>query len=101
MLSWKTLGLRGLQVAMVPGSPLTLDVRETTLSDFYARVIIDPTGRLNLQNLTKKGEQEGIAKAAAAPQPPATTKRKFGGVRITSGCDARGTGRWASRRRQS
>src|SRR5206468_7988470 len=41
LLRWKTLGLRGVQVNMVPGSPVTLDVRETTLSDFFARIIID------------------------------------------------------------
>ncbi|WP_422823610.1 DUF748 domain-containing protein [Variovorax rhizosphaerae] len=85
LLGWKTLGLRGLQVTLAPSTPPRVDVRETSLTDFFARVIVDPTGRLNLQDLTKKGEQEGIAKAAAAPQPATpTTQRKFGGVRITS-----------------
>ncbi|MEJ8856612.1 DUF748 domain-containing protein [Variovorax robiniae] len=84
LLGWKTLGLRGLQVTLAPSAPPRVDVRETSLTDFFARVIVDPTGRLNLQDLTKKGEQEGIAKAAAAPQPPTTTQRKFGGARVTS-----------------
>ncbi|RZI77653.1 MAG: DUF748 domain-containing protein, partial [Variovorax sp.] len=66
LLSWKTLSLRGMQVALAPSAPLAVDVRETALTDFFARVIVDPSGRLNLQNLTKKGEQEGAAKAQAS-----------------------------------
>jgi hypothetical protein len=77
LLSWKTLSLRGLQVAMAPEEPWTVDLKETVLSDFYARVIVDPTGRINLQNLLKPTEAE-LAEAAAAntatvaatPSPP-------------------------------
>lgn len=82
LLSWKALSLRGLQVAMVPRAPLTVDVRETTLTDFFARVIVDPTGRLNLQNLTKKSQQEADAAAAAAPE--ASTRRNLGGSTTTT-----------------
>ncbi|MDM0118769.1 DUF748 domain-containing protein [Variovorax arabinosiphilus] len=82
LLSWKALSLRGLQVAMVPRAPLTVDVRETTLTDFFARVIVDPTGRLNLQNLTKKSQQEADAAAAAAPE--ANTRRNLGGSTTTT-----------------
>ena len=73
LLSWKALSLRGLQVGMAPGTPLSLDVRETTLTDFFARVIVDPTGRINLQNLTKKAAQEAAATPAAADK--AVTQR--------------------------
>lgn len=82
LLSWKTLSLRGMQVALAPNAPLTLDVRETALTDFFARVIVDPTGRLNLQNLTKKGEQEGAAQAEAAAS--AETRRGPGGTTTTT-----------------
>ena len=82
LLSWKTLSLRGMQVALAPTAPLALDVRETTLTDFFARVIVDPTGRLNLQNLTKKGEQEGAAKAEASAQTG--TRRSLGGTTTTT-----------------
>lgn len=82
LLSWKALSLRGLQVAMAPRAPLTVDVRETTLTDFFARVIVDPTGRLNLQNLTKKSQQEGDTAAAAATE--ATTRRTLGGGTTTT-----------------
>ncbi len=82
LLSWKTLSLRGMQVALAPSAPLAVDVRETTLTDFFARVIVDPTGRLNLQNLTKKGEQEGAAKVDASAQT--STKRSLGGTSTTT-----------------
>ncbi|WP_162580836.1 DUF748 domain-containing protein [Variovorax sp. PBS-H4] len=81
LLSWKTLSLRGLQVTLVPKAPLTVDVRETALTDFFARVIIDPTGRLNLQDLTRKPGQP-----AQAPEPGAvaTTRRSLGGTATTT-----------------
>ena len=82
LLSWKTLSLRGLQLSIVPNTPLAVDVRETTLTDFFARVIVDPTGRINLQNLAKKAEP-----AAATPsgQPAeAVTRRSLGGTQTTT-----------------
>ncbi|MBF5004636.1 DUF748 domain-containing protein [Diaphorobacter caeni] len=51
LLNWKALALKGLAVDVVPGKPLTLDVAETTLSDFFARVIVQENGRINLQDL--------------------------------------------------
>ena len=53
LLNWKSLGLRGLAVDLAPGKPLSVDVRETALSDFFARVIVQANGRLNLQELVK------------------------------------------------
>ncbi|WP_431112013.1 DUF748 domain-containing protein [Variovorax paradoxus] len=82
LLSWKTLSLRGLQVNMAPNAPPAVDVRETTLTDFFARVIVDPTGRLNLLSLTKKGEAE--ANAAAATSAEAKTRRSLGGTSTTT-----------------
>lgn len=85
LLSWKTLGLRGVQVNMVPGSPVTLDVRETTLSDFFARIIIDPTGHLNLLDLVKKpGQPAPGAAAAGAPPAEVTTRRSWRGTNTTT-----------------
>ncbi|WP_093246965.1 DUF748 domain-containing protein [Variovorax sp. EL159] len=82
LLSWKTLSLRGLQVSMAPNTAPAVDVRETTLTDFFARVIVDPTGRLNLLNLTKKGEAEANAAAAAAGE--ASTRKGPGGTTTTT-----------------
>ena len=51
LLNWKALGLKGVAVEVVPGKPLTVDVAETTLSDFFARIIVQENGRINLQDL--------------------------------------------------
>ena len=70
LLNWKALGLRGVDLAMAPGKPLRLAVRETTLSDFYARVIVHETGRINLQDLVRSdapaAPADGVSTAKAA-----------------------------------
>ena len=53
LLEWKALSLRGLSVALDPSKPTQVDVKETTLSDFFARLIVQPNGRINLQDLVK------------------------------------------------
>ena len=53
LLAWKALNLRGLKVALEPAQATRVDVRETVLSDFFARVIVTPEGRINLQDLLK------------------------------------------------
>lgn len=84
LLSWKTLSLRGLQVSLAPNAPPNVDVRETTLTDFFARVIVDPTGRLNLLSLTKKGEAQANAAAAATTSGEASTRKGPGGSTTTT-----------------
>ncbi|MCJ0762813.1 DUF748 domain-containing protein [Variovorax terrae] len=66
LLSWKALSLRGLEVSLTPGTATTVDVRETTLSDFFARVIINENGRINLQDLVKSSAATGTATVPAA-----------------------------------
>ncbi|RYF84267.1 MAG: DUF748 domain-containing protein [Comamonadaceae bacterium] len=82
LLSWKVLSLRGLKVDLAPAQPLKVDVSETALTDFFARIIVEESGRLNLQNLTKAGQAEGEAAAAAKPQP--TSQRQTGGRTVTT-----------------
>ena len=53
LLAWKALNLRGLKVALTPATATRVDVRETVLTDFFARVIVMPDGRINLQDLAK------------------------------------------------
>ena len=53
LLSWKLLNVRGLELAVAPGTATRVSVQETVLSDFFARLILDATGRLNLQDLAK------------------------------------------------
>ncbi len=68
LLAWKTLNVRGLKVALEPAQATRVDVKETVLSDFFARVIVMPDGRINLQDLLKPAAPES-AQAAAVPVP--------------------------------
>jgi uncharacterized protein involved in outer membrane biogenesis len=67
LLSWKALSLRGFELALAPAQPTRVTVSETALSDFYARIIIHESGRINLQDLVKTA-----APPAAAEAPPAS-----------------------------
>lgn len=86
LLNWKSLSLRGLQVALAPGKPPTVDVQETSLSDFFARIIIQESGRLNLQDLMKgaaataAGAASAVAAGKPAPQPTAIATETAGAV---------------------
>ncbi len=53
LLSWKALSLRGVDVSVEPGLATAVSFSETALSDFFARVLINETGRINLQDLVK------------------------------------------------
>ncbi|MBP0661898.1 hypothetical protein J8J07_23555, partial [Mycobacterium tuberculosis] len=75
------LAVRGLDLQMQPAQPLRLSVRETALSDFFARVIVQRNGRINLQDIVKSAKSQqsleqnatqaadGTA-ASAEPAPP-------------------------------
>ena len=52
---------------MAPGAPLQVQVREVALTDFYARLVVNPQGRLNLQDLVRS--EVPPAQAASAPAP--------------------------------
>ncbi|MEO7400076.1 MAG: DUF748 domain-containing protein [Polaromonas sp.] len=67
LLAWKTLNVRGLKVVLEPARATRVDVRETVLSDFFARVIVMPDGRINLQDLLKPGKPAAPAPASGPP----------------------------------
>jgi hypothetical protein len=81
LLRWKVLNLRGLALAIAPGSATRVDVKETVLSDFYARLVLDPSGRLNLQDVLKPD----TAPPAAAPAPAMPAVVRLGPVSLTGG----------------
>jgi uncharacterized protein involved in outer membrane biogenesis len=97
LLHWKSLGLRGVDVAMAPGRATQVEVRETALSDFFARVIVQESGRINLQDVLKSSEPSTSAAAANAAQAPAAAPAstsethalapvvRFGPVSLTGG----------------
>jgi hypothetical protein len=80
LLNWKALSAPGIEFSMAPGSPMRLLVREISLSDFFARLIINPEGRLVLQDLVSPQDKANAASApgtaaparapASAPAPP-------------------------------
>jgi len=65
LLSWKALNVPGIDLAMAPGAATRVSVREAALSDFYARIIVNPNGRLNLQDLSKAPAQAATPAASA------------------------------------
>lgn len=67
LLSWKSLNLPGISLNMAPGTATRAQVREATLSDFYARVIVNTSGRVNLQDLVKATPAGTPAAPASAP----------------------------------
>lgn len=84
LLRWRNLALQGVDWRVEPGSPVRLDVRETALREFFARIVLQKNGRLNLQDLVRDAaESSGTGQPAAAAQaagraraagtPPAAT----------------------------
>jgi len=85
LLNWKLLSLRALAVDMVPGQRMKVQVGETALTDFYARLVVQENGKLNLQDLGSNRDAaaadaaapaEGVvveASGAAAVSPPAAS----------------------------
>ena len=70
LLSWKSLNVPGITLNMAPGTATRVQVREATLSDFYARVIVSANGRVNLQDLVKAVPASADATTPApAPVP--------------------------------
>lgn len=106
LLAWKSLNLRGLNVATAPGTAPKVQVGETSLQDFFARITINEAGRINLRDIVK-GEAEATAttpattaasaavptaSAASAPQPLQTAARdplapvvQFGPMSLVNG----------------
>ena len=80
LLSWKALNVPGVDVSMAPGTATRVAVREAALSDFYARIMVAPNGRLNLQDLLKTPAQAEQAATAPAQAPAAPAVRSSTGT---------------------
>lgn len=94
LFNWKALSLRGLQVSLAPGQATRVAVAETALSDFFARILIDERGRINLQNLRKTvATSDGAGPvtppasgpAAVAGTPAAPAEIEMGPVSLVNG----------------
>ncbi len=62
LLRWRSLRLTGVEAGSVPPR---FAVGEIAITSFYARAILSPEGRLNLQDIVR--QDEGAKPAAAAP----------------------------------
>lgn len=71
-LKWKQLYFESLQAGY---NPFFLDIKGISLTDFFVRIIINPDGTLNLQNIVGGGEKK-TAKAQAAAQADSKKKEK-------------------------
>lgn len=73
-LRWKSLSAEGMDMRF---APFALTVDKLALMEFFARIIIDPSGRINLQDIARgdSGERKSLTAAgearASAPQPSA------------------------------
>ena len=97
LLNWKALNLRGIDLAWSASHPLKLNVAETVLSDYYARVLIDETGRINLQDLVRSpsGNTQTSSETRATPPSgqvptsatanPSPADIRFGPVGLVNG----------------
>ncbi|MBP8018858.1 MAG: DUF748 domain-containing protein, partial [Hylemonella sp.] len=93
LLSWKALGLRGLSFGLSPGTPMQLEVRETALSDFYARLILRADGTFNLQDLSRPAHSaagptamvNGATGETAPETKAAPAHIRFGGITLVNG----------------
>jgi len=72
LLSWQSLSLQGLQIALAPAAKPKVDIREVALTDFYSRLVITEQGRFNLQDVAA-ADAGAVppADAASAPRPAA------------------------------
>ncbi len=66
-LKWKSLYVGGVDFQL---QPMTINVGEIALADFYSRLILNSAGRLNVQDIVKKPEGEVVVAPPAPTQGP-------------------------------
>ncbi|KXB32749.1 hypothetical protein AT959_00705 [Dechloromonas denitrificans] len=66
-LKWKSLYVGGVDFQL---QPMTINVGEIALADFYSRLILNAAGRLNVQDIVKKPEGEVVVAPPAPTQGP-------------------------------
>ena len=67
-LRWKSFFLDKVEVRL---NPLAVNIGEMALSDFFARVIVSPAGKLNLLQIVRQDD----APAALADAPPVSVEK--------------------------
>ena len=69
LLKWKSLFIGGIKSSL---EPLQVAVDEIALADFYSRLIVNPDGTLNLQQLVKKPGAAPATNETTPAKPPAS-----------------------------
>ncbi len=70
-LRWKSLFLGGIDFRL---EPMTINVGEIALTDFYSKLILNESGRLNLQDIVSKPDAGAVPVTTAAARPVAVEK---------------------------
>ncbi len=70
-LRWKSLSFGGIDVKL---APFALTIDQVALSNFFSRVIIDPSGHINLQDIVRSdpGDKKSLTAATPAQKDAAT-----------------------------
>jgi Domain of Unknown Function (DUF748) len=68
LLRWKSLDLASIELAL---APLKVDIAEVALDNFYSRLIINPQGRFNLQEVLVAKGGSGAPGASGGENPAA------------------------------
>jgi Domain of Unknown Function (DUF748) len=93
LLNWKNLSLGGIAVALQPGQAPQIEVAQTSLSDFFAKLTLSETGRLNLQDVTASDADpvratvpsaSSAAKAVASTPPTVALAASASKIEATS-----------------
>ena len=80
LLNWKSLSLRGIELAMATGSATRVTVAETALTDFFARIVLDESGRLNLEDVARPTPTGAASAASASASAAAPTRAVAAGA---------------------
>jgi hypothetical protein len=75
LLSWQSLALKGVTVAIKPKGRPQVEIGSVALTDFYSRLIVTEQGRFNLQEVGAPPSAERAASGAnAAPDTHASVR---------------------------
>ncbi|MEN3367826.1 MAG: hypothetical protein V7606_5100 [Burkholderiales bacterium] len=72
-MRWKSLSFGGMDVRL---QPFALSANEVALNDFFARVIIDPNGRINVQNVVRDTGDERRSLTEVDEDAPAASRAR-------------------------
>ncbi|WP_137924554.1 DUF748 domain-containing protein [Cupriavidus sp. 2SB] len=92
-LRWRSLSVTGIDFGMdETKGPMQIGINNVALSDFYARVILNANGRLNLQDVMAGGAEKGeaapstsLTQANPASAPPAASAAKAAPAQASTG----------------